>query len=170
METQGHWLPVKDRRLSDLFTVHEDAGRGRLGLDLEYRIVDGEQKFPHVLALFDLQLLGHLLVSVPVEHQRKALVETHGHLGFTVRSCRSEPLIVHIDIHGCKRRPIRWQATLCREDERVAAGLFFAFAIDTANHAVADRDLLIFLQFFDLGPRSAFFGLLDPELSGLAVP
>src|SRR4030043_560161 len=38
VETKGDWLSLKDRTPSDLVTVQEYIGRGRLGGDLEQRV------------------------------------------------------------------------------------------------------------------------------------
>ena len=67
VEPEADRLALQHRCLTELIPVDEHGGAGRFRLHLEQGIVDAQHEVPGVPALLHLDLLVHLLVTVPVE-------------------------------------------------------------------------------------------------------
>src|SRR6266581_2998593 len=169
VKAESDLLAAGDRRLADLLVVDVDRRRRWRGVDLEQDIVGREQELARFTALADSDLVGELLVAVPVQRERIVAAEPQRDLRLAVRPGRAGPLAVQVDAGARKRVDFRADATFRGEQEVGALIAFPALARDAPHHAIADLHLLALLERCDLGKRARVFAARDLDPAGLAV-
>src|SRR6266513_1218933 len=169
VEPESDLLAAGDRRLADLLVVDVYGRRGRRGVDLEQDIVGCEQELARFTALADSDLVGELLVAVPVQRERVVAAEPQRDLRLTVRPGRAGPLTVQVDAGARKRVDLRADAALRGEQEVGAFTAFLALAGDAPHDAIADLHLLALLERCDLVKRALVVAARYLDPAGLAV-
>src|SRR4029077_12125984 len=126
--------------------VDVDRCGRRIGIDPEQRIVGREDELARLAALLDADLAGGLRVAVAVQQDRIALARAQRDLGLAVGPGRALPFAVEIHVGAGKRGYVAADAALGGHEDKAALVALAALAPRAPHYAVANLDLLAFLE------------------------